>query len=93
MGKSIFKENSDKIWERLSPKIVTVTKGWSEAYGLFLEGEADLVLSYTTSPAYHIMAEEDKKYKAAILMKVIIFRLKLRQLLQKVKKINFQETL
>jgi len=64
--KSIFKENSDKIWERLSPKIVTVTKGWSEAYGLFLEGEADLVLSYTTSPAYHIMAEEDKKYKAAI---------------------------
>ena len=64
--KSIFKENSDEIWERLSPKIVTVTKGWSEAYGLFLEGEADLVLSYTTSPAYHIMAEEDKKYKAAI---------------------------
>ena len=64
--KSIFKENSDKIWERLSPKIVTVTKGWSEAYGLFLEGEADLVLSYTTSPAYHIMAEEEKKYKAAI---------------------------
>ena len=59
---SIFKENSDEIWERLSPKIVTVTKGWSEAYGLFLEGEADLVLSYTTSPAYHIMAEEEKKY-------------------------------
>ena len=91
--KSIFKENSDKIWERLSPKIVTVTKGWSEAYGLFLEGEADLVLSYTTSPAYHIMAEEEKNIKRQFLMRVIIFRLKLRQLLQKVKKINFQETL
>jgi thiamine transport system substrate-binding protein len=33
--------------------------GWSEAYGLFLEGEADMVLSYTTSPAYHLIAEED----------------------------------
>ena len=28
-----------------------------EAYGLFTEGEADMVLSYTTSPAYHIVAE------------------------------------
>jgi ABC-type thiamine transport system substrate-binding protein len=32
------------------PKTVTVTKGWSEAYGMFLDGEADMVLSYTTSP-------------------------------------------
>ncbi|MDN3611160.1 thiamine ABC transporter substrate-binding protein [Vibrio ostreicida] len=28
---------------------MTVTKGWSEAYSLFLEGESDMVLSYTTS--------------------------------------------
>jgi thiamine transport system substrate-binding protein len=26
---------------------------------LFLEGEADMVLSYTTSPAYHLIAEAD----------------------------------
>jgi thiamine transport system substrate-binding protein len=26
---------------------------------MFLEGEADLVLSYTTSPAYHVIAEAD----------------------------------
>ena len=64
--KSVFNEQAKGIWEKLSPKIVTVTKGWSEAYGLFLEGEADMVLSYTTSPAYHIMAEDEKKYKAAI---------------------------
>jgi thiamine transport system substrate-binding protein len=44
---------------------VTVTKGWSEAYGLFLEGEADMVLSYTTSPAYHLIAEEDAGFAAA----------------------------
>jgi len=44
---------------------VTVTPGWSEAYGLFLEGEADMVLSYTTSPAYHLIAEEDDSKIAA----------------------------
>src|SRR3546814_5226288 len=41
------------------------TKGWSEAYGLFLEGEAPLVLSYTTSPAYHMIAEDEDRYQAA----------------------------
>jgi len=45
--------------------VVTVTKGWTEAYGMFLEGEADMVLSYTTSPAYHLIAEEDDS-KAAL---------------------------
>ena len=54
-----------RIWEGLAPKIVTVTKGWDEAYGMFLEGEADMVLSYTTSPSYHIIAEEDASKKAA----------------------------
>ena len=53
------------IWEGLSDNIVTVTPGWSEAYGLFLEGEADMVLSYTTSPAYHLIAEEDAGFAAA----------------------------
>ena len=55
-----------EIWEGLSDNIVTVTPGWSEAYGLFLEGEADMVLSYTTSPAYHLIAEEDDTKTAAL---------------------------
>jgi thiamine transport system substrate-binding protein len=49
----------------LADNIVTVTPGWSEAYGLFLDGEADMVLSYTTSPAYHLIAEEDPSKAAA----------------------------
>ena len=53
------------IWEGLADNVVTVTPGWSEAYGLFLEGEADMVLSYTTSPAYHLIAEEDAGYASA----------------------------
>ena len=54
------------IWESLADNIVTVTPGWAEAYGLFLEGEADMVLSYTTSPAYHLIAESDGSKAAAL---------------------------
>lgn len=57
--KQAYGENAAQIWAELADNIVTVTPGWSEAYGLFLEGEADLVLSYTTSPAYHLIAETD----------------------------------
>jgi thiamine transport system substrate-binding protein len=53
------------IWAGLAPRILTVTPGWSEAYGLFLSGEADMVLSYTTSPAYHLIAEGDATKAAA----------------------------
>ncbi|GGM09403.1 thiamine transporter substrate binding subunit [Pseudooceanicola nanhaiensis] len=57
--KEAYGDRAEQVWEGLADNIVTVTPGWSEAYGLFLEGEADLVLSYTTSPAYHLIAEED----------------------------------
>jgi thiamine transport system substrate-binding protein len=63
--KKVFGDEADEAWARLSPRIITVSKGWSEAYGLFLKGEADMVLSYTTSPAYHIIAEQDARYAAA----------------------------
>jgi len=54
-----YGEGAGALWADLADNIVTVTPGWSEAYGLFLEGEADAVLSYTTSPAYHLIAEDD----------------------------------
>lgn len=54
-----YGDRAAEIWSALSDNIVTVTPGWSEAYGLFLNGEADAVLSYTTSPAYHLIAEGD----------------------------------
>jgi len=64
--KAAYGDEAPAIWADLSDNIVTVTKGWSEAYGLFLEGEADMVLSYTTSPAYHLIAEEDAGKAAAL---------------------------
>ncbi len=64
--KAAYGDQAPEIWQGLADNIVTVTKGWSEAYGLFLEGEADMVLSYTTSPAYHLIAEEDASKAAAV---------------------------
>lgn len=64
--KYVMGDSAEEAWTALAPKIVTVTKGWSEAYAAFLEGESDMVLSYTTSPAYHIIAESDSTKKAAI---------------------------
>lgn len=63
--KSVFGAEAPAYWSALSDNVLTVTKGWSEAYGLFLDGEADMVLSYTTSPAYHLIAEEDDSKAAA----------------------------
>lgn len=60
-----YGDEAGKIWAGLAPKILTVTKGWSESYGIFLKGEADMVLSYTTSPAYHLIAEEDDRFDSA----------------------------
>jgi len=63
--KAAYGDRAAEIWAGLKDNIVTVTPGWSEAYGLFLEGEADMVLSYTTSPAYHLIAENDGSKAAA----------------------------
>jgi len=63
--KAAYGDEAPAIWDGLADNVVTVTKGWSEAYGMFLEGEADMVLSYTTSPAYHLIAEEDPSKAAA----------------------------
>jgi thiamine transport system substrate-binding protein len=63
--KSVYGDRAGAYWKRLAPYILTITKGWSEAYGLFLKGEADMVLSYTTSPAYHMVEEHKTNIKSA----------------------------
>ena len=63
--KSVYGEKAGAYWKKLQPKILTVTKGWSEAYNLFLDGEADMVLSYTTSPTYHLLVEKDANFGVA----------------------------
>ena len=45
---------------------LVIASGWSSAYGLFTEGEAPIVISYTTSPVYHVMNENTTRYKALV---------------------------
>jgi thiamine transport system substrate-binding protein len=63
--KSVYGDDAPGAWAKLKERVLTVTPGWSEAYGLFTSGEAPMVLSYTTSPAYHMVAEDTERYQAA----------------------------
>ncbi|MCZ4091052.1 thiamine ABC transporter substrate binding subunit [Sinorhizobium psoraleae] len=63
--KSVYGEEAAAAWAKLKNRVLTVTPGWSEAYGLFTKGEAPMVLSYTTSPAYHMVTENTERYQAA----------------------------
>ncbi|MEO9336410.1 thiamine ABC transporter substrate binding subunit [Mesorhizobium sp. SB112] len=63
--KSVYGDGAADAWAKLQKRVLTVTPGWSEAYGLFTKGEAPMVLSYTTSPAYHMIADNSERYQAA----------------------------
>jgi thiamine ABC transporter, periplasmic binding protein len=63
--KSVYGDEAPAAWGKLRNRVLTVTPGWSESYGLFTSGEAPMVFSYTTSPAYHMVAEETDRYQAA----------------------------
>ena len=60
-----YGDGAPEIWRGLQPRVVTVTKGWWDSYSMFLEGEADMVLSYTTSPAFHLITEGKDNFAAA----------------------------
>ncbi len=61
--KAAYGDKAPAIWAGLKPHIATMAQSWDDAYGLFLKGDADMALSYTTSPAYHAI-EENKPYYA-----------------------------
>lgn len=63
--RSVYGDEAPAAWKKLKRRILTVTPGWSEAYSLFTKGEAPIVLSYTTSPAYHMIEEKTGRYRAA----------------------------
>jgi thiamine transport system substrate-binding protein len=54
-------------WRGLKDNRVFVAPGWDEAYGMFTNGERPIVLSYGTSPVYHLLYENTERYKALVL--------------------------
>ena len=64
--KALYGNDAQSNWKKLNKKIISVTKGWTDAYyNFFMAGEADLVLSYSSSPAAHIMFEENNDISAS----------------------------
>lgn len=63
---AVFGDDYLDYWQQLKPNLLTITDGWDSAYGMFTGGEAPIVLSYTTSPAYHVEYEESRRYRALI---------------------------
>lgn len=59
-------EGYKDYWRALMPNILTVSESWSSGYGLFTSGEAPMVISYTTSPAYHVEYEKDDHIKTVL---------------------------
>jgi thiamine transport system substrate-binding protein len=43
------------FWRKLQPNLLTVAGGWSEAYSMFENGEAPIVVSYSTDMAYGVI--------------------------------------
>lgn len=63
---AVYKDGWKDYWKRLGPSVLAMTPGWDTGYGLFTKGEAPLVLSYSTSPAYHKAYENTERYKALV---------------------------
>ncbi len=61
-----FGDKAIEWWKAVGENALTIADGWSSAYGLFTEGEAPIVLSYTTSPVYHVMNDDTTRYQAII---------------------------
>jgi thiamine transport system substrate-binding protein len=49
------------------PNVLTIAGGWSEAYKIFLNGEAPIVVSFSTDTAYSVMVEGDDNQKVLLL--------------------------
>lgn len=64
--KAAYGDDAAAKWKALQPRILSVTKSWGEAYfSLFLNDEAPMVLSYSTSPGYHMEIDKTERYQAA----------------------------
>lgn len=66
------REDFKEFWKDLKSQWITLAPGWSQAYGMFLKGEAPLVWSYVSSEAYHrsecekTKCAEPDRYRAVI---------------------------
>ncbi len=53
-----------QFFKKMNQQAHSYSAGWSAAYGLFTNKQADIVLSYVTSPIYHLIEEKNSNYKS-----------------------------
>ena len=62
---SVYGDKAPAKWEQLNDKVLATTQSWSDGYfSLFMNGEAPMILSYSTSPAYHMAIDKTDRYQA-----------------------------
>lgn len=57
-------ESAVEFLHALKSQAHSFSNSWSASYGLFKEKQSDLVLSYATSPIYHLIEEKDSNFKS-----------------------------
>ncbi|QAA76557.1 MAG: hypothetical protein BIP78_0791 [Candidatus Bipolaricaulis sibiricus] len=62
-----FGDSWPQYWRALLPNLLTITRGWTEAFAMFEAGEAPLVLSYSTDAAYAYLTVGEAKYRVLTL--------------------------
>ncbi len=63
---AVYKDKFASYWKKLIPNILTITSGWDEAFNLFSNGEAPMMVSYATDPAYSYENYKTLKYGAIV---------------------------
>lgn len=53
-----------QFWRKLSPNLLVITQGWSEAWSLLTHGEAPMMVSFATDTAYEAASGDPLRYRA-----------------------------
>lgn len=64
VANSFSEDEAIQFLKDINGQAHSFSPSWSTAYGLFKNKNVDLVLSYMTSPIYHLMEENDPNYQA-----------------------------
>lgn len=54
-------------WQELMPNVLTITQGWSQAFGLFTDGEAPMMVSFSTDHAFDVIVNDSNKLRVLTL--------------------------
>jgi len=54
-------------WRELLPNVLTVTPGWTEAFNLFTQGEAPMMVSFSTDHAFDVIVNGSEQIRVLLL--------------------------